>query len=543
MSIQPITSNTRTLRDFDRLAAERFDTLIIGGGINGAGLARDLALRGLKVALVEKGDFASGTSSASTKLVHGGLRYLETFAFHLVFEACRERRTLQNIAPHLVRPLPFFIPVYRDDPRALLTIRAGLTLYDLLALFRNTHRHEILSAAEALRQEPVLQESGLVGVARYWDCRMDDARLCLENILAAVEAGAVMLNYAEAVGLITREGRTCGARVRDGESGREVAVEAEVVVNAAGPWLDRVCALDGDRQTKLRPTRGTHILVPRISRGEEALYLSSKRDARLFFVIPWGGYSMIGTTDVDFSDDPDTVRPTEEDIAYLLAEAGRHLRDYHLERKDVLAAFSGLRPLVAEEAVGASRVSREHRIFTSASGLVSIGGGKYTTYRSVAEQVADLVVRRLGRGARTCLTARQPLPGGDTGDFTLYVRERLPALCGRCGLSPRQLDGLLNLYGSRTEQVLELARQEPELLEPVVPGSDLLAVQVAYAADFELARTPEDVLRRRTPLAIGAGRGLAEVEAVAQLLARRLQVPQPQYQAWVSAYRDRYSRI
>ena len=525
-------------RDLARLGGRRFDALIIGGGINGAGLARDLALRGLQVALVEKSDFASGTSSTSTKLIHGGLRYLETYNFHLVFESQRERRTLQHIAPHLVRPLSFLIPVYRGDPRPLWMIRAGLTLYDLLALFRNTHRHSILSARAALRQEPVLQDAGLVGVARYWDCRMDDARLCLENVLAAVEAGAEVANYAEVVALIKREGRTCGALVRDRECGTELEVEAEVVVNTAGPWLDRVCALDGDTDRKLRPTRGTHIVVPRISRGGEALYLSSKSDARLFFVVPWGEYSLVGTTDVDYAGDPDAVTPTEEDIDYLLAESGRHLRDHRLQRQDVLAAFAGLRPLVAEEAVRASRVSREHRIFVSPSGLISVGGGKYTTYRSMAAEIADLVVRRLGRGQVDCRTDHLPLPGGHTGDFDAYVQDRLAALCGRSGLSPRVMEHLLGIYGSRIDQVLELGRREPGLLQPVSPGSALLRVQVAYAADFELARTLEDVLRRRSNLALEEGRGLAEAEAVAELLGDRLQVPAPRRQEWLRHYRS-----
>lgn len=531
------TASDRWQRDLTRLAGRRFDALIVGGGINGAGLARDLALRGLQVALVEKGDFASGTSSTSTKLIHGGLRYLETYSFHLVFESQRERRTLQHIAPHLVRPLSFLIPVYRDDPRPLWMIRAGLTLYDLLALFRNTHHHSILSAQEALRREPVLQDAGLVGVARYWDCRMDDARLCLENVLAAVEAGAEAVNYAEVVELLKREGRTCGALVRDRESGAELEVEAEVVVNTAGPWLDKVCALDGDTDRKLRPTRGTHIVVPRISRGGEALYLSSKSDARLFFVVPWGDYSLVGTTDVDYAGDPDTVTPTEDDIDYLLAEAGRHLRDHPLRRQDVLAAFAGLRPLVAEESVKASRVSREHRIFVSSSGLISVGGGKYTTYRSMAAEMADLVVRRLGRGQTDCRTDRLPLPGGQTGDFDRYVQDRLAALCGRSGLSPRVIERLLGLYGSRIDQVLALGRREPGLLEPVSPGSELLGVQVAYAADFELARTVEDVLRRRSSLALEEGCGLAEAEAVADLLGERLQAATTQRQEWLRHYR------
>lgn len=527
-------------RDPSSLTRQRFDALIIGGGINGAGIARDLALRGVRVALVEKGDFASGTSSASTKLVHGGLRYLERFDFRLVFESCRERRILQTIAPHLVRPLPFFIPVYKGDPRSLLTIRAGMTLYDLLALFRNTGRHTILSAGEAIRSEPALQDEGLVGAARYWDCRMDDARLCLENILAAAEAGAEVFNYMTLTSLVKRGGKVCGARLRDGIDGQELEVEAAVIINATGPWLDRLCALDGDDAVKLRTTRGTHILVPRINCGDEALYLTAGRDDRLFFVIPWGGLSLIGTTDVDDRRDPDNLTPTEEDIAYLLGEAKRHLRTPELQRDDIVSSFAGLRPLVAEEESKATRTSREHRLFSSSSGLLSVGGGKYTTYRAVAEEVSHRVMELLGRPRGPSLTGRIPLPGGATGDFSRFLATQVPLWRSACDLPRERLEGLADLYGSQTPRLLAMAAAEPDLLEPIVGGSPLLALQVAYAVDFERARTPEDILRRRTPLALLPGRGLTELPAVAGFMARRLGIDRDRSQQWQTSYRKRY---
>jgi glycerol-3-phosphate dehydrogenase len=529
-------------RDLSSLAARRHDVVIIGGGVNGAGVARDLALRGVAVLLVEQGDFGSGTSSASTKLIHGGLRYLERFDLHLVSEACRERQVLQRIAPHLVRPLPFFIPVYADDPHPLWMVRAGLSLYDLLALFRNTHFHHMLKPEAGLEAEPALREEGLLGVARYWDCRMDDARLCLENILAAREAGALVHNYLPVDGLLKCQGQVCGVRLVDSESGRLLEVEARIVVNAAGPWLDRVCALEGELSAKLRPTRGTHILVPRLNHGSEALYLTAGQDQRMFFVIPWGeGMSLIGTTDVDYSGNPDEVAPTEEDIAYLLAEAGRHLRGRPPERAEVVAAFAGLRPLVAEEAVKrTSRVSREHRIFVSPGGLLSIGGGKYTTYRAVAEEVSDRVCALLGRSRGRCLTAKVPLPGGTTGEFGAFLRRSLPDLVGRSGLTAATVTRLLNRYGSRAVRLVEMLQREPELAAPLAPGSALLAVEAAYACDQELARTPEDVLRRRTPLALGRGRGLAELEGVANLLAARLGRGERR-QAWIDDYRRQYA--
>jgi len=526
-------------RDLDRLARHPFEVLIIGGGINGAGLARDLALRGRSVLLVDKGDFASGTSSASTKLVHGGLRYLENFDFGLVFEACRERAVLQQIAPHLVRPLPFLIPVYRDDPRPLWMIRAGLTLYDLLAMFHNPGRHKILSASRALARAPVLQPEGLAGVARYWDCRMDDARLVLENILAAREAGAMTENYLEATILLYGDGRVSGARLLDRESQRTVEVQARCVVNAAGPWLDRVRGLDGAREALLRPTRGTHILVPRIGSCEEALYLTAGSDKRMFFVIPWGELSLIGTTDIDFPESPDRVAPTAEDIDYLLAECRRHLRGVAPGRGDVLAAFAGLRPLVAEESDSASKVSREHRIVVSPSGLVSVGGGKYTTYRAVAEELADLAEGRLGGGRNLCRTAQLPLPGAGAAEGSLGYSRHWKVLRGQHGLSAEALQRLTELYGTRTRRLLALLEDDPALAEPVCAGSSLLRVQVVYGVYEELARTPEDILRRRVPLALAAGRGLAELTAVCAELAQLLGADAGVSAAWQSDYRRR----
>lgn len=524
-------------RAIEDWSSRDFDVLVIGAGINGAGLARDLAMRGLDVLLVDKGDFASGTSSASTKLVHGGLRYLENFDFSLVFEACRERAVLQKIASHLVQPLPFFIPVYRGDPRPLWMVRAGLMLYDLLSTFRSVGYHRILSAVRALSLAPVLQPQGLRGVARYWDCRMDDARLCLENVIAAAEAGAQVGNYLEAVALSYCGGTLSGATLRDLESGREIKVHARCVVNAAGPWLDKVRALDGEYGELLRPTRGTHILVPRIGQCAEALYLTAGSDERLFFVIPWGDLSLIGTTDVDYSDDPDRVMPTRDDIDYLLAESRRHLRDVELGRDDVVAAFAGLRPLIAEDQESASKVSREHRVVVSSSGLISVGGGKYTTYRAVAEEVADLVVARLGLKDPGCRTDRVALPGGEGMQIRAGHRHHWRMLRKLGGVSAAQVERLAALYGARTRQLLAMLEDDPGLAEPVCAGSELLRVQVAYGVLHEMARCPADLLRRRTPLALGKGRGLTELKAVAEQMAKLLGADAEVVQRWQEEYR------
>lgn len=522
-----------------RLSELRFDVLVIGGGITGAGIARDLALRGASVALVDQDDFASGTSSRSTKLIHGGLRYLERLELGLVFEACRERRTLQQIAPHLVRPMPLMIPLYRGARRSKALVHAGLTLYDLLALRRNTHPHRIIAADEARRRQPLLDPQGLSGAALYWDCRMDDARLCLENIIAAREAGAVTVNYARVTGLLHHTGRIVGAAVEDRETGELLEVAARVVVNAAGPWLDRVGALTGSWVPRLRPTRGSHLLVPRLTGGDEALYLSSDRDDRMFFVIPWGELSLIGTTDLDDSGPPEEVVISNEEITYLLEETTRYLPGTRLNRSDVVSSFSGIRPLLAGGPAQASAVSREHALFETADGLIAIGGGKYTTYRAMAAKVADRVMERLGRPRGQVQTAQLPLPGGLPG-WERLLRE-LSAQGQRHGLETGELQRLVDRYGARTSRLLELLDREPELAAPLVPGLPLRGVEVAYAADCEMARTPEDVLRRRSALALLPGHGLAAVAAVATLLGRRLSLPPARVAASIATYQHTYA--
>ncbi len=524
-------------RNLDNIESIRHDVIIIGGGINGAGLARDLALRGLRVALIEKGDYASGTSSASTKLIHGGLRYLENFDLRLVFEACRERRTLMRIAPHLVHPLRFYVPVYKGDKRPLWMVRAGLFLYDLLAMFRNTHIHGVLSAEKAVAREPALRQQGLRGVAVYWDCRMDDARLCLENVIAASEAGAEVANYLQVTGLRKKKDKVTGVDLVDLESGRAFAAEADIVVNMTGPWMDKVRALDDDTEPMLRTTRGAHILVPRINQGNEALYLSSEQDDRLFFVIPWGDLSLIGTTDTDTDRPPEETVATEEDIDYLLEESANHLHGTTLTRDCVVATFAGLRPLVADTRDTASNVSREHRIFISASGLVSVGGGKYTTYRAVAEEVAELLAAQLGRGGGKSRTAELPLPGGEPVNSS-DLAVKLEA----AGVSADVATSLVDRYGFRAGRFPALVEEQPGLLNPVCAGSSLSRLEVFYSVQFEQARRPEDILRRRTGRMLEQGQGLAELEAVANQMQSILGVDDKIKQKWLTDYRDAISR-
>ncbi len=513
----------------DALERERFDLLIIGGGINGAGIARDAALRGLRVALVEQSDFASGTSSRSSKLIHGGLRYLEQGEVGLVLEATRERERLRRLAPHLVRPIRFVYPVYAGGPVGWWKLNAGLWAYDLLAGIFAVRRHRMLGAAATRGIEPQLRSHGLQGAGEYWDCWTDDARLVLETLLSARDEGAVAVSYARAVGFVKQDGRVVGARISDRIGGRDLVVRARVVVNAAGPWLDAVNAMDQPGPPLLRPTKGVHVVVPRARIGHEAaIVLHAVQDGRLMFVIPWDACSLIGTTDTDHPDgaEPPTVEPA--DVAYLLDTVNHYFPSAQLAPRDVVSAFAGLRPLVAPPAgAGAapSDVSREEEISTAPSGVITIAGGKLTTYRLIAQQVVDRVAARLVRTATGApigpsRTADLALPGGSTPPETLAAAA---AASNGHGVARDVIEHLAGRYGGRLDAVLGVVAKDRALGTPVLAAQPDPRAEVVAAVEGELALTHEAVLRRRTPRALVDGQGAAEAaDEVAGLMAQRL---------------------
>ena len=512
------------------LNGDPFDVLVIGGGINGAGIARDAVMRGLRTALVERGDFASGTSSRSSKLIHGGLRYLEQAKIRLVLEAVRERERLRRLAPHLVRPQPFLFPVYRGGPMGWLKLAAGLTAYDLLAGFWQVRRHRMLGRRAVEASEPTLRREGLQGGGLYWDYRTDDARLVLETAMAAAREGAAVASYAEVKALEKEGGRIVGARVIDRLGGNEAFVRTRVVVNAAGPWVDKVSALDAPGPPRLRLTKGVHVVVPRARVGHSAaIVLRAVADGRVMFVIPWGDHTMVGTTDTDHAGGPD-VPPTVEaaDVAYLLDTVNHYFPAARLGPGDVVSAFAGLRPLVAAP-VGAdlapSAVSREEEIFTSASGLVSIAGGKLTTYRLVAASVVDRVAALLHaagdpRSFGPSRTGDVPLPGGAARPEVLAA-----AALSRDGhgLSRSALEHLADRYGSRLDELLGLVARDRRLGEPLVASLPERRAEVVEAVESEWALTLEDVLRRRTQVALKDGAAGTDVAGeVATLMAEAL---------------------
>jgi len=406
------------------ISCREFDVIIIGAGINGAGIARDAAMRGLKVLLLDKADIASGTSSASTRLIHGGLRYLEYFEFGLVRESLREREILLRIAPHLVRPLPITIPIYKQSKRGPLTVRAGMIAYDLLSIGKSLPRHRMLSAAETLAQSPGLNPENLLGSALYFDAQVEFAeRLVVENALDARDRGAEVVTYAPVTKIIAENGAVTGVEfVSEGET---QVVRASVVINAAGPWVDELLERAPVETSRLiGGTKGSHIVVPAFpGASKNAIYLEAQSDGRPLFIIPWNGNYLIGTTDVRFEEDPDAVRSESWEIDYLLAETNCAFPGARLTREQILFTYSGVRPLPWTRNEDEKSITRRHfiREHPKLKNLVSIVGGKLTTYRSLAEECVDLVFRRLGRQSPPCVTGKEVLPAAPVRDFAEAV--------------------------------------------------------------------------------------------------------------------------
>jgi glycerol-3-phosphate dehydrogenase len=485
-------------RQPEKLAEGRFDLLIVGGGITGAGVALDAATRGLRVALIDKGDFAGGTSSISSKLIHGGLRYLEHGDFRLVYEALHERSRLLRNASHLVHPLRFVLPTYAGARVAPWKWRAGLMFYDVLAGRGNIRRSRPLPR---LRQEfPTLRAEKLVGGLEFYDAQMDDARLCLEVLRTAAIHGATVVNYVEALGFLMEGGLVRGARVRDHLCGSECDIAAQVVLNATGPWGDTLRRLAGETtEPLLRPTKGAHLIAPGLGLTA-AFLLLHPADGRVFFVIPWMGKTLLGTTDTACDDPPEQVAVTAADEAYLL-EGHNYYFSPPLKREDFLGRFAGLRPLLRADSASLSDLSREFHLTAGPTGLLTAAGGKYTTYRHMAQVITDEIVRRLGLRLR-CRTRDLRLDGAPEVAWAQFEAEAILDLFSHYPLSRVEVMHLLRRYGRRAEDVAEYVQRQPELGRPVVEGEPDLLAEFAYQRDFEMAELPADFLLRRTRLGL-----------------------------------------
>jgi glycerol-3-phosphate dehydrogenase len=507
----------------DGLDGAPLDAVVIGGGMAGAGVARDLALRGAAVALFEKGDFASGASSKSSKLIHGGLRYLELGDFKLVRESLREKKTLERLAPHLVRPLPFLVPVYRGASRGLIKVRFGMWLYDLLTPGKKTERYRVVRPAAALAMEPGVRAEDLLGAGYYFDdLLLYPERLCLENALSAARHGARVFNYCQVEEFIPGARGLDGVKVRDLLSGRVHAVRARTIVNCAGPWVDRLRALAGvaDRSPRLlRTTKGIHCLLPRMT--ERAVYLST-HDERMIFVIPWRGFSLVGTTDTDFDGDPDQLWATREEVTYLLDEVAKVLPDERVKVDQVAYTYAGVRPLSYEPGRSASAVSREHRVVPEGPDgrFLSVTGTKLTCFRSLAEDVGDRVMRALGR-REVSRTARTMLDGTDAEAGKIEVRAWMDVSeeMAATGLSRATLRMLVETYGRAFPRVLDLGRKLPDGFERLCPSNPEIVAQLHHAVREEVAVSLQDFLLRRTGIGQSRCQGLDCAEPIAARMA------------------------
>ncbi len=513
------------------LADEPFDMLIVGGGITGAGVAREAALAGFRTALLERDDFASGTSSRSSRLVHGGVRYLEHGHIGLVFESSRERRLLLQLAPHLVRPLAFTWPVYRGARVPLWKMRAGLALYDALSLYRNA-RHRALNRDDVLTAEPALSPDGMVGGARYWDAATDDSRLTLASALAARDAGATVVNHVAVVSGIHASGsasRLTGVVVEDRLSDATFPIHARVIINATGPWSDATAALTGSPQgSQVFGSAGSHIAVPRNRVGNnDAVTIVSPLDGRVMFVLPAGVHTIIGTTERPAHRGPDDIRATRAEVTYLLQSVNRCFPFAQLTMDDVVSAWCGIRPLAAVRAGehSANAASREHAITHRADGLVSITGGKLTTYRAMAADVLSHARNELSKSGRPPSLSHEawpsestPLPGGD-----IVSRDATMAEARNTAHDAAVGERLALAYGSRWRNVWSYVQRDASLGHRLSDDLPYLLAEVAHAVEREMAFTLSDVLLRRTHVGFETrDKGRAAARRIAPLMAALL---------------------
>jgi glycerol-3-phosphate dehydrogenase len=488
------------IRDFEKLDQGPFDLLVIGGGIYGAWIAYDAALRGLKVALVERQDWASGTSSASSKLIHGGLRYLEQRRFGLVRKTLKERELLLRLAPHRVHPLRFLVPIHDGTRVGRLRLRLGLWTYDLLAGRRmRMQGHRYHGRRELLRTHSFLDRAGLRGGFSYPDCQTDDARFVVELVDGAAELGAIVVNRAAATELLLERSAVAGARVEDLESGGSVRVRARVTANCAGPWCDHLVRSARSGVPPLaRLSKGVHLVMPALP-GAEGLLLLTRSHGGVVFLIPWYGKTLVGTTDTDFSGDPAQLAVEPDEVSYLLGEANRVLAGSPWSRQDVIGRFAGLRALPVTRESRSSAVSRELAVEEPLPNLLTPVGGKYTSARADAAGVVDRIAARLDRGHGSTLTAARPFPWAPPGRRNSWS-SAVTARGLELGLDEAVVTSCRTRHGTSIHRIFSLIEQRPDLAARIVPEAPFCRAEVVNAVRHEMARSLEDVLRRRIPL-------------------------------------------
>lgn len=518
--------------------AAPFDVAVIGAGINGAGIARDAALRGLRVIVLEQNDICSGTSAISSRLIHGGLRYLEYGELPLVFESLRERITLRRIAAHLVKPIRICIPVYESAKRGPLLIRLGMILYDLLSVGKTVPRHDMLSRDESIANEPGLEKQGLRATARYYDAQVAFAeRLVLENLLAARSAGAEIRTYSQVTQINVERGAVASLAYTDRLTGEQYEVAVKVIVNAAGPWVDQVLTTTARSVPKLiGGTKGSHIVVGDFEGApDDAYYVEAAADGRPFFIIPWNDLYLIGTTDIRYDEDLAEIRASRAEVDYLLAETNRVFPKAALAVSDIHYAYAGVRPLPRREKGPESSITRKHIIKKNrkiARGLISIIGGKLTTYRNLAEQAVNRVGKSLGRKLPDCRTQDNLLPGAYRLD------EARQALESFDGLSEKGAERLLSIYGGRAIDLIDLANTRPPLQKTIDEERTVLAAEVVFSIREEMARTLIDIVHRRLMTGLAADQGRALYEMIASIAADEFGWSDSERHAQIKALHD-----
>jgi glycerol-3-phosphate dehydrogenase len=526
-----------THRNFAKLAETEFDVAVVGGGMIGTGVARDAAMRGLKTVLFEKEDFCYGTSGRSSRMIHGGLRYLVNYDLGLVREGLREREILLRLAPHLVHPLKFLIPVYGGFLHKM-KLKIGMILYDLLSFDKSLPSHQYLDKEKVLEAEPALAEAGLRGSYVYYDSQIALAeRLCMENVVSAQSHGALLLNHAKVVGLVKESNAVSGVTVKDELSGKVAKFRSRLVVNVGGPWLDEVVQeVRGKKQPLARTTKGIHLVTPKVTKDAVALFAS---DGRAYFVMPWLSFVLIGTTDTDYDKDMDAVKAEVDDVEYLRTEAQKALPKASFDR--IFYTIAGVRSLLRVEGVKESSVTRRHIIYDhekkeGLKGLVSVIGGKLTAYRGIAEDIVDVASEKLTVGA-ACATASEKLPGADPGVLE-KVRTKTDTIAKEHGISTETLKHLVSLYGSRYTEVLDYVKKNKRLKERICRTHLDIMAEIVHAVEKESALALNDFMIRRSLIAFRQCEGLDCCASVAKKMGAILHWSRREITEQVNAYKQ-----
>lgn len=524
-------------RDLAELAAAEYDLAIIGGGIIGTGVARDAAMRGLRTVLFEKEDFCYGTSGRSSRMIHGGLRYLANYDLGLVREGLREREILLRLAPHLVRPLKFLIPIYGESFLHKMKLKIGMILYDLLSYDKSLPSHKYLDREKVLEAEPALAESGLKGAYVYYDSQIAlTERLCMENVVSAQTHGALLLNHAKVVRLVKENNAVCGVEVKDALTGKSAEFRSKLVVNVAGPWLDEVVSeARVKKQPLARATKGIHLVTPKVTNDALALFAS---DGRAYFVMPWIGFSLAGTTDTDYEEDMDAVKAEVDDVEYLRNEVQKAFPRTSWDR--IFYTIAGVRSLLRVEGVKESSVTRRHIIYDHENkeglrGLISVIGGKLTAYRGIAEDIVNVASQKLGATA-SCTTAKEKLPGADSAELE-RVQTHMKSLASEYGISAEVLNHLVSLYGSRYREVLDYVKKDKRLREPICKANLDIMAEVTHAVEKESALTLTDFILRRSLIGFTQCEGLDCCAKVAEKMGKILRWSTRGISSQVRAYK------